>query len=282
MANRKWRKAKGKGASDSLPAMVLPYHDPDAILYPHLLSIRETLGTLYSRAFISVSPRTELNQPAMLNTLQSDPFFVVNLNAADSIVGHHYLAGMRSALSHSDPDQVLHICDIDRVAFALRTEHRNQFLADLEAVRGVTEPLLFQRSVWAWQTYPMNYREIESWAIRAGEMLLGKRIDFAWSYFVTPAHTLAESLPHVRYRDFRILVELVLHVLDSLQTRDVDWLAWEDPYILGINASELRASREMDPEETRKRLRGLTPLMQPLIETIGTLNTGGGWERPRS
>jgi hypothetical protein len=281
MANRRWRKARGS-ASDALPAMVLPYHDPDAILFPHLQSIRDVLDRYYSRAFISVSPRTELNQPGILNLLQSDPFFVVNVNAAESIVGHHYLAGMRSALANSEPDQVLHICDIDRVAFAMHTEHRRAFLADLEAVQGVTTPLLFQRSVWAWQTYPMNYREIESWTIRAGEMLLGRWIDFAWSYFVTPARILAEALPHVRYRDFRILVEIVLHVLDVLETRDVDWLAWEDPYILGINASVLRASREADPEETRKRLRGLTPLMQPLIETIGTLNAGGGWERPRN
>lgn len=265
---------------DPLPSLVLPYHDPDAIVYPHLQSVRDELASLFDRAYISISPRTQAEQPAMIEALSHDRFFVVNFNEPDSLVGDHYLAGMRSALADTTPDAVLTICDIDRVAYALHTDLREAFLSDLRATYATRTPILFQRSPRAWQTYPANYREIESWAIRAGEMIFGRRIDFAWSYFVIPARDLAAALPHIHHRDFRILVEIILQVLPTLQTREVDWLTWEDPYILGIDADTLRRRRESDPAETQKRLRGLTPLMQPLIEYLSK-GESLAWERPR-
>jgi hypothetical protein len=261
-----------------MPDLVLPYHDPEAIVYPHMMSIRDELASRFGRAFISISPRTQQDQPAMIEALTRDRFFVVNFNDPASVLGDHYVSAMRSALHHCAPESVLHICDIDRVAYVLHTDHREEYLADLQIAASTRTPLLFQRSERAWQTYPANYREIESWAIRAGQMIFGRYLDFAWSYFVIPARDLAAVLPRLHHRDFKILVQMVLLTLPTLQTKDVDWLAWEDPYILGMDADDLRQRRETDPQETHKRLRGLTPIMQPLIEYISEGEFA--WDRP--
>ncbi|MCB0110806.1 MAG: hypothetical protein KDE53_33030, partial [Caldilineaceae bacterium] len=64
----------------------------------------------------------------------------------------------------------------------------------------------------------------------------------------------AQLLPHIHCRDFGLLPELLLLLRDQLQTQEVDWLAWEDPFILQRDAAALRAERDSDPAETRKRL----------------------------
>ena len=48
---------------------------------------------------------------------------------------------------------------------------------------------------------------------------------------------------------------------NELQTKHVDWLAWEDPFIYGRDTEQLKAEREQSPAETRQRLAYLTRML---------------------
>ena len=51
----------------------------------------------------------------------------------------------------------------------------------------------------------------------------------------------------------------------------MDWLAWEDPFILSRDATELKRERENSLDETKKRLN----YVLPMINTLTRLSTNG-------
>jgi hypothetical protein len=57
---------------------------------------------------------------------------------------------------------------------------------------------------------------------------------------------------------------MIFYLQDHIQTRDVDWLAWEDPFVLSRDSRELKREREQSQEETNKRLRYVIPMIQTL------------------
>jgi hypothetical protein len=252
-----------------LPAIVLPVHDPQGLHLPHLKVITPELKQLFAQAFIGVSPLTEQQQRERIEELSADRFFCVNFNQAGSLPGEHYLSVYYNAVAHCAPEQVLHLCTPDRVAYILQSDYREQFIADLQAANQKTNPVLFQRTPTAWASYPKNYREIEYLAIRVCEFLFGKYLDAAWSHLVIRADQLQQILPQIKSHDFGLLTEVVILLKDNLQTQDVDWLAWEDPFIFSRDLEELRVERENSRDETYKRLRWLKPSMQILLDSVG-------------
>jgi len=60
---------------------------------------------------------------------------------------------------------------------------------------------------------------------------------------------------------------MVLKLVTQLTTQDVDWLAWEDPFIYAREADELRRERSESSVETQQRLAGLKPILQILLES---------------
>jgi hypothetical protein len=62
-----------------------------------------------------------------------------------------------------------------------------------------------------------------------------------------------------------MVAEMIFYLQDDLHTRDVDWLAWEDPFILSRDAAELKREREKSLEETQKRLSYVLPMLETLI-----------------
>jgi hypothetical protein len=250
------------------PAIVLPFHDPNGILLSHVERVEADLKRKFDRAFLSISPVTANYQAERLELLAQDPFFILNENLPDTLPGDHYRAAYLNAVRHCPPHQQLHLCDIDRVAFALQSPHRAEFLQSLEWVTGESQPVLFQRSPAAWITHPKPYREAEAIAIQLGHLLFGHYYDFAWSYLVVSAGVLAAILPTFVHRDFGLLAEIVLALRTTLLTREVNWLAWEDPFILGCDVDKLRAERESDSAETRKRLLWNAPIIRLLLTVI--------------
>jgi hypothetical protein len=69
-----------------------------------------------------------------------------------------------------------------------------------------------------------------------------------------------------------MVAEMIFYMQDTVHTRNVDWLAWEDPFILSRDAIELKRERENSLEETNKRLR----YVLPMIETLTRLSRNGG------
>jgi hypothetical protein len=256
-----------------LPAIVLPFHDPQAVMLPYLWQLDAWLKQSFNQAFIGLSHPTQLNQLQAVERLQSDPFYRLTFNPPGSQPGDHYRAVYRSAVYQSPPEQRLHLCDFDRPAFALLAGYRQAYLDDLTWVNAQIRPVLFQRTSAAWATYPDNYREIEGLVARVGELLYNQTYDFGWSYLVLQAADLAWVLPQLNSRDFGVLIEVLLLLRPRLLTHQVDWLAWEDPFILGRDADELRAERSHSHPETVKRLRGLLPFFRHFLEKEPMLMT---------
>lgn len=247
---------------DPLPVAVFPIHDPDGWMLEHRRAMTPQLKALFARAVVSVSARTS----AGADELAGDPFFDVVRNPEGTDTGTQFLAGYRRAAELCPPEQPLHLCFEHRLAFALESEHREAFLADLRLARGAEHPILFQRSAWAWRTHPQTYYAVESMATRVGEILLGRSLDFAWCYLAVRAGRLGEVLPGLEgIRDMSILAAIVLALKDELVTQEVDWLAWEKPFILGRDPDEARAAWEHDPADHEKRLAYTIPAVRLLL-----------------
>ncbi|MBE0696606.1 MAG: hypothetical protein IH586_06755, partial [Anaerolineaceae bacterium] len=236
---------------------VMPMSDPRGNLFSHLEPVRADLKAIFTRAYLGVIPA---------NPNLDDPFFSPVAIPAGQPVGEQFKLLYASVAAREPPDSVLHLCFIDRVSFALQTTHQAAFLADLRAIQDDDLPLLFLRSPAAWETHPQNYREIEEMATQLGRWVLGKTLDFAWCHLAIRAGQLREIINEVHTPDLTILAEMLLQIHGIIKTKAVDWLAWEDPFILGRPAAELKREREESRDETRKRMGYILPTLQILCE----------------
>jgi hypothetical protein len=77
-------------------------------------------------------------------------------------------------------------------------------------------------------------------------------------------------MPLVKNPDLSMVAEMIFHLQDGIHTRDVDWLAWEDPLILSRDPSELKHERENSLAETQKRLKYVVPMIETLTRLSNT------------
>ena len=250
------------------PIIVTPLHDPEGVVFPYLFAVEPHLKGVFEHVLLGVTPSTCAKQPAALERLKADPFYRVTFREPGMGVGEQFHALYTYAAAVYDADQVLHLCFMDRAAFALQDGHRRAFIADVQSVDAANTPLMFHRSETAWRTHPQNYYDIESMATRVGELLFGKTLDFAWCHLVVRAGLLREILPGVKNADISMLAEMTLLLRDELVSKDVDWLAWEDPFLFGHVATQLKLERENSPLETQKRLTYIVPTLQLLRGAI--------------
>lgn len=246
--------------------IVMPLHDPTGLMFPLLEVVTPQLKSLFGHAFISVAPATRTARSGHVRRVEEDPFFTVVRHATDVQAGDGFLALYQQAAADCHPDQALHLCFIDRVAFALLSEYRAEFSADIQTLQDSETPLIFQRSAAAWATHPQNYSELEQIVTRTGEFLFHRSLDFAWCHLVVQAGQLQAVLPYIRHRDISMIAEIPLLLREHMHTKDVDWLAWEDPFVLNRDARELKQERERSSEETRKRLAYVIPMLRLLDE----------------
>ena len=227
-----------------LPLAAMPLNDPDGRLFPHLKRITPDLKSLFKKVYLSVTAQTQQNHPFEVAWLKSEPFFKVIYHEEDLIVGDNFLTLFGAAARGAHPLQTIHLCYLDRVAYALQTGHREQFMADISGLRAIEVPLIYERSPAAWETHPRNYFEFENMVTTAGQWLFGRSLDFAWCHIALPAGLLLNILPTIQRRDMAHVAEYVLAVRNYVHVKTVDWLAWEDPFIM-----------EKDPRRTKSRTR---------------------------
>ena len=116
-----------------------------------------------------------------------------------------------------------------------------------------------------------NYRQIEGIVTVVGDNIFGRELDYAWCHIAVPARQLRKILPSVKNPDLSMVAEMIFYMQDEIHIREVDWLAWEDPFIYARDAAELKYERENSLEETNKRLR----YVLPMIETLTRLARDG-------
>jgi hypothetical protein len=247
------------------PALAFPFNDPDGTMFHHLQAILPDLKKHFEHAYLC-PPLSTWQHVVHMQQLQADDFFTIILIPRDMQVGEHFAYLYQRAADSAPPDQIIHLCYLDRLAFALEGKHRDLFLADIDSLSVHDLPLIFQRSQLAWETHPQNYRDIEGIVTTVGRHLFGRDLDYAWCHIVVRAGQLREIMPLVKNPDISMVTEIVYYLQDNIQTRDVDWLAWEDPFVLGVDAAKLKYEREKSLEETHKRLSYALPMVQALTK----------------
>jgi hypothetical protein len=247
------------------PALAFPFNDSDERMLLHLQAILPGLKQHFERAYISL-PVSARSPSEHLQQLQADDFFTVFPVERGMQVGELFAYLYRRAAQAAPPDQNIHLCYLDRLAFALEGGYRESFWRDIDALSAGDLPLIFQRSPLAWATHPQNYRAIEGMVTTVGRHLFGKELDYAWCHLVVQAGELRGIMSLVRNPDLSMVAEMVYYLQDIIQTREVDWLSWEDPFILERDAADLKHERENSPEETHKRLAYVLPMIEMLTK----------------
>lgn len=248
-----------------LPSLAFPCHDPSGAMLPHLETVLPDLKAHFGRAWVCPPPATRQNA-AVMDFLAADDFFIILPLDQPLSVGAHFKHLYLNAALAADPDEIMHLAYIDRLAFALEGNHREQFLADVDSLTLEDVPLIFQRSAVAWTTHPQNYARLEGFVTQTGEVLFGKTLDYAWCHLVARAGELREVMPRVTHPGLSMVAEIVLQMQHHIQTRDVDWLAWEDPFIHQRDAVELKSERENSVREYEVRLSYCLPMVDALIK----------------
>jgi len=254
-----------------LPTIAFPYVDPDLQMWPHLQAILPDLKTLFRRAYICPPLNTRC-QTSLMEWLAADDFFTIFPLDRQMQIGEHFSYLYDKAARTADPDEIMHLAFIDRLSFALEGQYREQFISDVRSVTTKHLPLIFQRSMTAWQTHPKNYFEIENFVTSMGELLFGRSLDYAWCHLVVRASQLREILPKVRNPDLSMVAEMILLLQPEIFTRNVDWLAWEDPFVISRDPEELKREREKSLEETQKRLSYAMPMVETLLQHAKNLS----------
>jgi hypothetical protein len=252
------------------PALAFPFSDPGGIMFPHLKAILPDLKRHFERAYIC-PPLSTQKHPDHIQELQTEDFFTIFPAERELQIGEHFAYLYRLAAEAAPPDQILHLCFVDRLAFALEGENKDVFLSDIDSLSTHDTPLIFQRSQSAWETHPQNYRDLEGIVTTVGRNLFDRELDYAWCHVAVRAQQLREIMPFVKNHDLSMVAEMIFYLQDDIKTRDVDWLAWEDPFMLSRDPAQLKRERENSTEETRKRL----SYVLPMIDTLTRLSANG-------
>jgi hypothetical protein len=247
------------------PALAFPFNDPDRTMFHHLQAILPDLKSHFEGAYICPPLSTQKHVDVM-EQLQADDFFTIFPADREMQIGEHFAYLYKSAADAAPEEQILHLCYIDRLAFALEgaDAYRDLFLEDIDSLSTRDVPLIFQRSHKAWETHPQNYRELEGMVTTVGRNLFGKDLDYAWCHIAVRAGELREIMPLVKNPGLSMVAEMIFYMQNHIKTRKVDWLAWEDPFVLSRDPNELKYEREHSLEETRKRLSYVLPMMDTL------------------
>lgn len=239
-------------------------------MFPHLKAILPDLEQHFERAYIC-PPLSTQKHSDHIQELQTKDFFTIFPADHEMKIGEHFTYLYRLAAEAAPRDQILHLCFVDRLAFALEGEYKDAFLRDIDSLSANDMPLIFQRSQLAWETHPQNYRDLEGIVTTVGRNLFGRELDYAWCHIAVGAQQLREIMPFVKNHDLSMVAEMIFYLQDDIKTRDVDWLAWEDPFVLSRDPAELKRERESSMEETRKRL----SYVLPMIDTLTRLSANG-------
>lgn len=245
------------------PALAFPYADPDGTMFHHLQAILPDLKEYFERAYICPPP-SALRHDGHISQLQADNFFTIFSIDREMQIGERFTFLYQRAAETAPSDQIIHLCYLDRLAFALEGDYRNAFLADIDSLSPSDVPVIFHRSALAWETHPQNYRELEGIVTTVGRNLFGMELDYAWCHIAVRAGQLCEVMPLVKNPDLSVVAEMIFYMQDEIKTRDVDWLAWEDPFIFSRDAIELKHERENSLAETKKRLKYILPMIETL------------------
>jgi hypothetical protein len=203
------------------PSIAFPIHDPDGLIIKQLVIISPFLQQHFSTVFIGVTKTTFEKYQVKFECLMREDFCHLRILPQDAQVGRQFWFLFQQAATLSHPQQILHLCYPDRLAFALQNQYRDQFLADIKSLKPENTPIIFQRSQKAWDTHPSNHFEIERYVTTISKYLFGKT-DFAWCHMAIPVQQLKQILKAVRRHDLSMVAEMIIPLIDIRHYHDLD------------------------------------------------------------
>jgi hypothetical protein len=120
-------------------SLAFPFNDQDGALFHHLQVILADLKSHFERAYIC-PPLSTLNHVEHMQELNADDFFTIIPIDRERQIGEYFHFLYQRAAEAAPPEQIIHLCYLDRVAFALQGEYREAFLTDIDSLSTADVP----------------------------------------------------------------------------------------------------------------------------------------------
>ncbi len=247
--------------------ITFPYYDPTGKYNESLKRQLLILKSTFSSICLSIVPPTVNENADFVRYLKEQGCLIFH-NATGTLHGVHSREALRLAIQNARDDESIFFGFADRILFALETNFRESFLRDLENLQS-NACVLIERSQSAWETHPVNFRDIEQMVSRMFEFMHGQRIDLMPCGFIFSRAAAEIILSQSVSASTEVWGEWVLLALKNqipIKRHAVDWLAWKDPYWERVEPNKLKQIRQASQEETVKRINMNVPAMMMLTE----------------
>ena len=244
-----------------------PYHDPEARFNAFFEKNFGNFEKNFNKVCISATPPTAKTNAKFIKKLKKRGFKLI-VNTNKSTVGDHYRNALKLGVRYCQENERIFYGFIDRVIFDLETKWQSSFLKDLKSAKN-EDFLIFERSVSAWKTHPVNYREIEQTVSCIFKLLSGESLELNPCAFLINKNISEKILKESKSPGWEALGEWILLAISNktaIRSKRVDWLAWEDPFWEKADPNSLKKLREQSKEETIKRIKSNTPFLSLLTE----------------
>ncbi len=245
--------------------IVCSLYDKNGRMFNLLDKSTGILETNFQKVVLSISRETESKFKRNIDKIRKHKVFDIHLTGKNFILGLNLNLAYKYAAKKYIENTILHLCAIDRLLYVLLSKNKEKFLKDMSGAAKLQNPTLFLRSKKAWETHPKNYFACESMMTSVGKVLFGKELDFAWNHITMKSKMLEGILEKDKFQDIRFYAQFVLSLKDVLKTKKVDWLSWEDPFILEKDPKEYKKEKERSKEEIEKRLGYVLPVIDFLL-----------------
>jgi hypothetical protein len=247
--------------------LAFPYHDPQGTCNDALRRHLDRLRSTFDAICIGATPTTLSDNAPFLAELRAAGCRIAE-NGPQTSIGDHSRSALQLAVDQPGPMQPVAFLFLDRFLFALETEHKAPFLADLARYQDQA-CMVFERTPAAWATHPASYREVEGMTTRLGELLFGKTVDWCPCALILGADVAHAIVHESKNHTYAVWTEWLLLAAKhgaTIASTEVDWLSWEDPFWEQAEPQELKHAQENDPLQVVKRIQMHGPMALLMAE----------------
>jgi len=247
--------------------LAFPYHDPSGTFNEALRRHLDRLQSTFDVLCIGATPPTVAHNAAFIAELRAAGCRVAE-NGPQTTIGDHSRSALRLAVAPAGENQPIAFLFLDRVLYAMETEHKEPFLADLARYQDQA-CMVFERTPAAWATHPASYKEVEGMSTRLGELLFGRTVDWCPCALLFSAEISRGILAESSNPSYAVWTEWLLLAARqgaAIASTEVDWLAWEDPFWEQVDSQAYRRAQNTDPNQIVKRIHMQAPIALVLAE----------------
>jgi hypothetical protein len=256
--------------------LAFPYHDPAGACNDALRRHLDRLQAAFTDICLGATPPTLQNNATFIAELRAAGCLIAE-NGPQTTIGDHSRSALRLAVERAEPGTAgpsIAFLFLDRFLYALETEHKEPFLADLARYQDQA-CMVFERTPAAWATHPASYKEVEGMTTRLGELLYGSVVDWCPCALILSAAISRAIVQDSNNLTFAVWAEWLLLAAQqgtTITSTEVDWLAWEDPFWARadakarVDAQALGRAQERDPRQIVKRIQMHAPIALLMAE----------------